>query len=769
MAEDKTALDPFGVMAQAQAQKPLARPETAAAEEQLIGQLEDVLKDARKVRLEVDLLVNYNRAFLAGYQLGGIDLLTSDYLRIVTQRSPNKFPSIDNKLLPTYRAYIGKHLKSFGLPSVRSFNDTYTETKAAEGMATYLDYVHTKEKMVLKLKRAIGTTAMAPIGYFKLYWDRDGGDKVAACPTCKSVEPEENAGKPCQYCMQQAILQMDAHHAAVRQEQQNHAIIGQIHAPVAHIAHPAPDLNKTPMLILARTGETKIDTRRWEDIFADPAALTPEKVQYYFDVRPVPLNEVRMKYPDQWEVIKADDIVVDQYLYHDPRTNKLVRSMRRAHDHVLLREYNEGPSGLFPNGRIITYTTDKILDVTENIYWKLNGRLNLYDIRGDVLDDSVNGLPWLSQAVSIQRERNKLRSQVRAHRELTLNPRWVYQLGSGITKKTLDETPGEGIGVLRNTAIQPYYLRQPNLPTFVVDEQNYMDESIREKAGVTEHEMGQVSSDQSGRYAAFIESQSSQTMQAISVENSAEWLALWDGVLQLGYHFQDSNKTWLSKRGGRSLKMSWATIGLKPKLGSVYIAEEEMLSKNPVLRLSFAERLAQDGMFIDSETGRPNPAKFAAYAGLQGLANSDVEEAARKYAARIPEMLKQGQQVIPMPWDRVKIIADELCGWLQSESLYEDPQLVQMVGQTWLAFSQAVMNNMRAMGMPPSPDIVASLPNAPPPPPPGMAPPGQPAQGAPGAQPQPPKTNGPQDSQQAATHTAETTARPGQQHEGSPI
>ena len=29
MAEDKTALDPFGVMAQAQAQKPLARPKTA--------------------------------------------------------------------------------------------------------------------------------------------------------------------------------------------------------------------------------------------------------------------------------------------------------------------------------------------------------------------------------------------------------------------------------------------------------------------------------------------------------------------------------------------------------------------------------------------------------------------------------------------------------------------------------------------------------------------------------------------------------------------
>ena len=705
-------IDPLGIAKQAQGEPIPALDDEAEAE--LVGELTSLLTESKTTRRAFDSNVSFNRAFVAGSQLVGLDENSQEYLRIVTMRSPDKFPTVDNKLITIYRAWIGNFLKNFGLPGVRPRNGTFKETAAAKGMSTYLEYIYDKEELQLKLAKAGGVVSYAPAGFMVPYWDRDGGETVAWCQKCDYVGEEGEVGSTCPCCLRQEIMRVDQALQAHQQNQQNFAQLG-LGQPQEALPDPQnpPQFQQQnmPDLVAAKTGELKVAFHRWEEIYADPGALDPRDVRYFFIEIPLPVNVVKSAHPQMWEKIKTDDIVADRYLERDG--SNIYYRTRKLGNHVWYREYHEMPSGLYPHGRVIAFCNDHILEMRENLCAWLCNRPDLYWFRGDVFDNSIYGVPWTEHNINLQREHNKLMSQKRAARELTLYPIVVGEDGSGVSKRTEMNKPGERILLKRGTVIQPYYLKTPDFPNWVQEEQETLRKAMQEKANVNDNDVGQAPQEQSGRDQALTEAQSDETGQSLALPNKSEWRQLNEAILQLGWYFTDSNQQWTVKRGGKLVSCSWSTIGIRPKLGRVYIIEQDVMTRNPVLRLTLAERLLQDGALGDKETGRPDMAKFAQVAGIMDLADFNDEDEEERWAAQIPELLAAGTQVTPLPWDRVKTIADSLLDWLRSDGRYAEDQMVQQVGQLWIQYAMAYMQHAQALGMGMTPDMLNSMPMMP--------------------------------------------------------
>jgi hypothetical protein len=720
-----TYIDPFGIAKQADAENPEQLSDEEEAE--LVGELNSLLADTKKARQVFDSDVSFKRAFISGNQLVGLDETSQEYLRVVTMRSPDKFPAVDNKLLSIYRAWIGRCLKAYGQPGVRPRNGTFKETVAATGMSTYLEHVFDKEDLLLKLAKVSGIIAYAPAAYMRPYWDRDGGETIAWCRRCDYVGEEDEIDQTCPQCLRQEIMRVDQALMVQQQSQQELATLGL--PPQEALIDPdnPPEFQQEnmPDLVGTQKGELKIAQHRWDEIAVDPGALEPTDVRYFFVETPLPLNVVRTRHPLLWKRITADDIVSDRYLERDGAN--LYYRTRTLDNHVWYREYHEMPSALFPHGRIISFCNNYVLEIKENIYAWLAKRPDLYWFRGDVFDNSILGIPWAEHAINLQREHNKLVSQMRALRELTLYPILVGEESTGITKKTEMAKPGERILLRRGTTIQPYYLKNPPLPSYVDSEAERLRLAMQEKAGVTDNEMGVSPPGQSGRDNALNEAASDRTTQSIALANTSEWRQLNEAILQIGWYFTDSQEEWVVKRGGRTVAMSWSTIGVRPKRGKVYIVQQDIMTRNPVLRLALAERLLQDGVLGDKETGRPDPKKFMEVAGLMDIANFNDEDEDERYATQIPELIKAGVQITPQPEDRAQVIADTLLDWLRSDGRYAPEEETQKVRDVWLSYAMALIQHMQSMGMGMTPDMLNSIPMTP-----GPAPQTNPTAMAPG-------------------------------------
>ena len=144
-------------------------------------------------------------------------------------------------------------------------------------------------------------------------------------------------------------------------------------------------------------------------------------------------------------------------------------------------------------------------------------------------------------------------------------------------------------------------------------------------------------------------------------------------------------------------------------------------------------------------------------------ASQDDEAEQRAYAAQIPEMIRNGEQFMPKPWDDASVCADELTIWLRGEGMNAPEPVVRQVALVWSIYTQAALQQ----GM-----QVRALPMQ-------ARPPGQTGGGTVGAPGQLPSGPGAGEAPtvnaeaaqltQQADAAAESTVRPGSAREGSTI
>jgi hypothetical protein len=198
------------------------------------------------------------------------------------------------------------------------------------------------------------------------------------------------------------------------------------------------------------------------------------------------------------------------------------------------------------------------------------------------------------------------------------------------------------------------------------------------------------------------------------------------------------------------------------------LAEDDSLSRNPALRLQQASNLLQLGVFNDPATGQPDMRAFRRAAGLRlpGV-GPDLVGSEHAYAASIPQRLEANEAWQPRPWDDARVVAEELMGWLRGEGRSAPEELVQRVGQVWIAYAQSLMQSATPSDAQIMPNSMQTQ---------QQAPPGNQAggisQGAPMTPPRPPPSSSdaqvPEPGQVVAEadNAGERLARPGPRHEG---
>jgi hypothetical protein len=680
LANPDKSLDPTGIL-----KGPATRPtpvQDAPQAEELATVAAFMLKrgQAKEARLSREKRWEYNNLYAKGEQLIVRNSANGDILRVVADDSSKQKYSVDNLCRPTIRASVGKHIRVVPGVAVIPGGCDRSDFLQAEMLEAYKDYFERAEKLRLKYKRANEYLPTMGTAIFQLAWDYLKGRTLAWCQKCDFVSEFFDKGAPCPYCEEQALM--------------TDTMVG---LEAIEVGIPAEMMPKTPVPPLSEVFEGSLTAMLHDvrDFYMDPGAVELDSAQWCFIERALPVAAIRRRFPEA-----ADKVVVETGLYHDKYISYAgALSDSRVetaylHDYARLYEYHEMPSAEFPDGQLVYICNSRVLEQRANPYVPALKRLPFYAVRGDRNPGEFYGEAWMDNAVGVQKEYNKLLTQMRTIRELNLIPQMIVEANSGIAMDSVTSVPGQVYRKNRGFS-DPRPIERQQLPAYVEAEVVRMANSIKQKAGVTDQELGLSSGAPSGRYAAILDAQSSETIAPILIENSEEWLELYRGAFLLAQRYESPTKRWQVQGHSRIKSFHWDQVNVG---WDIQLADEDMLSKNPALRLQQSQELLQAGVFTNQDTGMPDMKAFSRYAKLKmPTQNADLESSAHAYAAQIPDMLARGVPVTPAPWDDANIMAEELLAWLRGPGMNADKQLVGQVAELWLLYATAMQPTMSAM------------------------------------------------------------------------
>lgn len=733
--ENSRSKDPFGIV-DGWATSNRSIP-SGPEEQELAGNLTTLIERANQARLPRERSWEFNRLQLKGEQYI-VKNEVGDVLRVSFDDESETLPSVDNIIHPTARAFVGKLIRIIPSCVVLPRSEDRSDIRAAEVMDSFLDFQWRNLKMKKKYKRGMEFLSWAGTGIYQLCWDQEIGRKIGYCPQCHYASDTELPGTPCPVCSLQ---------------QQQMAMQG-IEGPPPH------------PLVKIREGDMTLQLMDPRNFFPEPGVSELEDMEWCYTRVALPVQKIKRRFVDRADLVKEQEgIYIDRSLTYSVGLMGSNIETNYLRDHAYLYEFHEGPTGLHPEGRIIYMCNDRILEVREkNVYHDLFDRFPFFVVRADRMPGEFWGMPPIDQVWHMQRERNALCTQTREHRELTNNPKVLVAQNSGVDVDRFTTTPGEVIKYKATPGGRPAYLIPPPLAQYVYEEFDRLKRAIREKFCVTEHDMGESSPDQSGRFAAILEAQSSETISPIIVENLDEWLDLHRCILLLGQKYYSADRRWAVNGTDRPRTYEWGEVDIRGGW-DLLLADEDSLSKNPAIRLQQATLLWDKGIFMDQATQQNDVKRFKAMAQLRlpGV-GPDTEAAYRSYASSVPDMIARGMMVTPKPWDDALIMCQELIDWLRGPGMHAPQPIVMQVYQLWMVYAQALQpNDPRSAMVAPNAMLMQ-----------------QPAQPAMGGQPQLPQASGsvvPENSLagdvsqgiQQADQQAEQMARPAMPREGATV
>jgi hypothetical protein len=636
-------------------------------------------KEARSAR---EKSWEYNRLYIKGEQLIVRGSGTGNVLRVVVEDDSRQKYSVDNLLRPTVRASVGKHVRVVPGVAIVPGGTDREDFLAAEMLEAYKDYVWRTEKLRLKYKRAHEYIPGFGTAIFQLAWDHTKGRRLAWCEQCSFISEFYERGAECPYCKEQA---------------ETEHILAQAEAIGLGLDPGLAQAPNIPTMTLIQEGAISIPLHDVRDFHMDPGAIEIDSAQWAFVERSLPVSVIRSRFPEAAEKIVVEDgLYFDKYVSYMGSFATSRVETQYLKDYARLYEYHEMPSAEFPEGQLIYMANGHVLSQGPNPYVQILKRLPFFALRGDRNPGEFYGEAWVDHATGVQKERNKLLTQMRTSRELNLVPQMLNFANNGLAMDAMDTVPGK-VYRLSTNGRPPQPIERGQLPAYVETEAMRMAESIKNKAGVTDQELGLSNGAPSGRYAAILDAQSSETIAPIVIENSEEWLEMNRGILRLAQRYESALKKWQVPGHSRVRSYIWSNVNLD---WDIELADEDVLSKNPALRLQQALELLQAGVFMNPDTGMPDMKAFQRYAKLKmPMAGADLENVEHSYAAQIPDMIARGANVMPAPWDDANIIAEELLGWLRGPGRNADRNLVQTVAKLWVMYAQAMRPTMSAQNM----------------------------------------------------------------------
>jgi hypothetical protein len=746
-------------------------------EREFVGDVMHRFQQSEMRRKTYDWEIEFNRLMLRGDQLVARDTSTGDLVRLtLSDEARQRRYSIDNVLRPTIRAQVGKFTRVIPGVVVSPATDDEADVRSSQISTTWCEFFLRKERLRKKYVKAYRYCSWAGTAIWQLYWDKDAGRRIAWCPECSSIGDEVEIGAPCVVCEQEA--EVAAQQAAQEQQQQvsqQYDMVLQQAAATGAPLPPAPDMppppepdyESVPDMMGVNEGDVCVRLLDPRDFFPEPNAEEVEDMRWAIVRTARPVSEIRKMFPKYAENITHETGI---HWERSVTLDQTIGSAADSGDFAYLYEVHEKPSELWPDGRLAFICDGIVLNKTENeagevVMGEPSPYRNLptlpfYAFRLDRNEGVFWGESSITQSWGVQKERNRLLRQMREQRDMSNAPPLLVPMGSHISEDDFYEVhPRKVIKYNPMTGGKPQYLEIPPFASYTYNELERMRLAVQAQATVTDHEMGLTASDQSGRYAAFLEAQSAESVRSIVVENNDAWCEMFRGALILAQENYSADRMWAIRGKEKVKSYDWSQVNLVPGW-DVVLSESDSLSQNPSLRLQQSERLLSLGYFNDPATGQPDMGRFGRIAGVEdGAASPDWDSSERAYAASLPDRILEGSMTLEQirPWDDAKVCTEELAAWLRGPGRHHSEQEQWQVGQFWMTYA--------SMMRPQSPGDMEVMPSQGPGGGGGGATPQQPPGMGSGALPGNPGTEMEQGIAQA-DQQAEQAARPGPNHEG---
>lgn len=226
-------------------------------------------------------------------------------------------------------------------------------------------------------------------------------------------------------------------------------------------------------------GEADVEVKSPFEIDPDPWARSFEEVQWVMETTRRPIQWLKDRYPKTSDDLQPED--VDELNFFERRIADLagpnsatfsggrhsLAGVRGQQDMINVHEVWGLPFGKFPRGIYTVVAGDSVHDVRANQF-RGNGEVALPYMWYEEI--KVPGRLWptcaLEQAISLQAEYNRGRSQVIENRNQMGRPKWLVPKGANLGDYALTSEPGE---VVEHTfGHAPIAWTPPPLPPYVL-------------------------------------------------------------------------------------------------------------------------------------------------------------------------------------------------------------------------------------------------------------------------------------------------------------
>ena len=710
--EDREALDYTGILDNL---APAERYEAPEKDVELAKRLNEHFEVAYRKQSSWLRQIDFFRRYLEGDQLI-VHRTTGEIIRLNAEDS-KRLRSVNNILRPTSRSLIGKLTRQIPTIEVTPASNDFEDTHGAQMADMLLRYFRRKEKLDLRYQEACEYLPWAGNALLRVEWDRLAGPTKAWCPVCQYVDDAEAVGTICPNCeaqRDQELVQQQAEFETQREfalqdvvmELPEGVVPDESMIPKEALQEPkiqqigplSPD-TEPPTLYEVKAGDVKVRCLDVRDFFVDPGAKSLEDARWVCYRPPLPVSEIRRKFPEMAMFIQADNGI-----HGDRQESSWYADDDELQDYAYLYEFHERPTEAYPKGRIIWMCNDVVLQEIESPYHEALGRFPFFQFVWDKNAGKFWAEAYISQAWHRQREINAVETSVREAVELLLKKKILVPIGSRITADEIAAYTAQIIhynasaGEVKDIDFGP-------IPPDLFQRATQLAADIRQQAGVTDNEMGLTTSDPNGRAMAILNAEADQQIGPILRRNNDEWRELHRALIMLAQKYYDAERLIVVSGPDSTESFTFHEMNLRPGW-DVVLEETDSLSTNKAVRFQQAMDLVGTGFFQDDTTGLLDKRKFARKAGMNDPERGyDVEATERAAAAQIPYKMMKGEPFQPHYYDDAKIFAEVLLGWLRGPGRRADPMVAQQVEQVWMFYTQwAVSLELGSgEGMPPVP------------------------------------------------------------------
>jgi len=573
------------------------------SEEDLIAFGNDFFQKSAKARRKQEQQWLLNLAYLAGDQLVNINKVTGKLDRIKVEYDPDWIiRTVDNRVLPIYRAITAKLTKNKPFPSAKAHSQEEGDIQAARAAEKLEEHHWNMLELDDIHPEMVGWLAAAGNCFYKQFWNEKKGDKI---PVSESIDVE-------------AGLNGDGTPRLKVHEENIDAI-------------PLGDTDlilRSPFNIYPQPGKTKLKDM---SILGDAEIMDVSEIQelYGVEVAPEKDTELVVMQSSIDEIIEAGKVSGGQSL-----------------NTATVKELYILPNKKFPKGIMFRWAGNKLLGKPQSCSEMPFVHFGLIFIPGKFWHKGV-----IDDIIPLQKRWNQLLSKIEMHNDYYNDPPtiidpniinaddWTNEPGLLLES----EMPGADV---RSAA---HILPVPKLDSSIFNELEILDQQFEVVSVLSKVSFGKDTPNaKSGIAINFLQEKDDDIVSPLIKNIEAGYAKVFKRDFKLCQDNYEEDRGFAIV--GEDNKIEWIEFTKANLEANIDIGVEpgSAMPRSKVAQQAMVLDMLHEGFFTDPRTGRPDYAKALKYMEF-GSVDEIYEDASldSNHAKRVIEKLKDGIMVEP--------------------------------------------------------------------------------------------------------------------------